>query len=63
MVSQIFEAIKEDNGRNYVAIYTDREFTKEQYIAISDEVENLLADDSVKYLVCKHVLGVGFDKE
>lgn len=65
MVSQIFETIKEDNGRNYVATYTSREFTKEQYIAISDEVENLLADNSgdTEYLACEHVLGVGFDKE
>lgn len=34
MVRQIFEAIKEDNGRNYVATYTSRKFTREQYIAI-----------------------------
>ena len=65
MVSQIFEAIKEDNGRNYVATYTSRQFTREQYIAVCDEVENLFADDSgdAKYRACEHVLGKGFDKE
>lgn len=65
MVSKIFEAIKEDNGRNYVATYTDRKFTREQYIDICDEVETLLADDSgdAEYRACEHVLGVGFDKE
>ena len=64
MVSQIFEAIKEDNGRNYVATYTSRKFTREQYIAICDEVENLLANDSgdAEYRACEHVLGEGFDK-
>lgn len=63
MINQIFEAIKEDNGRNYVATYTSRKFDREQYIAICDEVENLLANDSkdVKYCACEHVLGVGFD--
>lgn len=65
MVSQIYEAIKEDNGRNYVATYTSRKFTREQYIDVCDEVENLLADDSgdAEYRACEHVLGVGFDKE
>lgn len=65
IVSQVFEVIKEDNGRNYVAIYTDREFTREQYIAVCDEVENLLADDSgdAKYRACEHILGKSFDKE
>lgn len=62
MVRQIFEAITEDNGRNYVATYTSRKFTREQYIAICDEVENLLTNDSVEYLACEHVLGEGFDK-
>ena len=64
MVSQIFEAIKEDNGRNYVATFTSRKFTREQYIAVCDEVENRLADDSgdAKYRACEHVLGEGFDK-
>lgn len=64
MVRQIFEAIKEDNGRNYVASYTSRKFTREQYIAVCDEVENLLANDSgdAKYRACEHVLGEGFDK-
>lgn len=61
MVRQIFEAIKEDNGRNYVATYTSRKFTREQYIAICDEVENLLTNDSVEYRACEHVLGKGFD--
>lgn len=63
MVNQIFEAIKEDNGRNYVATFTNRKFSREQYIAICDEVENLLTNDSgdVKYHACEHVLGVGFD--
>ena len=63
MVSQIYEAITEDNGRNYVATYTSRKFTREQYIAICDEVENLLTNDSVEYRACEHVLGKGFDKE
>ena len=62
MVSQIYEAITEDNGRNYVATYTNRKFTREQYIAICDEVENLLTNDSVEYRACEHVLGKGFDK-
>lgn len=64
MVRQIFEAIKEDNGRNYVASYTSRKFTREQYIAVCDEVENRLADDSgdAEYRACEHVLGEGFDK-
>ena len=64
MVRQIFEAIKEDNGRNYVASYTSRKFTREQYIAVCDEVENLLANDSgdAEYRACEHVLGEGFDK-
>lgn len=64
MVSQIYEAITEDNGRNYVATYTSRKFTRAQYIAICDEVENLLADNSgnTEYLACKHVLGKGFDE-
>ena len=57
MVSQIYEAITEDNGRNYVATYTSRKFTREQYIAICDEVENLLTNDSVEYRACEHVLG------
>lgn len=61
MVSQIYEAITEDNGRNYVATYTSRKFTREQYIAICDEVENLLTNDSVEYRACENVLGVGFD--
>ena len=63
MISQIFEAIKEDNGRNYVATYTSRKFSREQYIAICDEVENLLANESkdVKYHACEQILGVGFD--
>ena len=63
MVSQIYEAITEDNGRNYVATYTSRKFTREQYIAICDEVENMLTNDSVEYRACEHVLGKGFDKE
>ncbi len=63
IVSQIYEAITEDNGRNYVATYTSRKFTREQYIAICDEVENLLTNDSVEYRACEHVLGKGFDKE
>ena len=64
MVRHIFEAIKEDNGRNYVASYTSRKFTREQYIAVCDEVENRLADDSgdAEYRACEHVLGEGFDK-
>lgn len=64
-IRQIFEAIKEDNGRNYVATFTSRKFSREQYIDICDEVENLLANDSgdVEYQACEHVLGVGFDKE
>ena len=61
MVSQIYEAITDDNGRNYVATYTSRKFTREQYIAICDEVENLLTNDSVEYRACENVLGVGFD--
>lgn len=61
MVSQIYEAITEDNGRNYVATYTSRKFTREQQIAICDEVENLLMNDSVEYRACEHVLGKGFD--
>lgn len=61
MVSQIYEAITEDNGKNYVATYTSRKFTREQYIAICDEVENLLTNDSVEYRACENVLGVGFD--
>lgn len=61
MVSQIYEVITEDNGRNYVATYTSRKFTREQYIAICDEVENLLMNDSVEYRACEHVLGKGFD--
>lgn len=61
MVSQIYEAITEDNGRNYVATYTSRKFTREQYIAIYNEVENLLTNDSVEYRACENVLGVGFD--
>lgn len=61
MVSQIYEAITEDNGRNYVATYTSRKFTREQYIAICDEVENLLTNDSVEYRACENVLGVDFD--
>ena len=65
MVSEIYSAMKEDNGRNYVATFTSRKFTREQYIAVCDEVENRLADDSgdAKYRACEHVLGVGFDKE
>ena len=63
MVSEIYSAMKEDNGRNYVATYTSRKFTREQYIAICDEVENLLTNDSVEYRACEHVLGKGFDKE
>ena len=64
MVSEIYSAMKEDNGRNYVATFTSRKFTREQYIAVCDEVENRLADDSgdAKYLACEHVLGEGFDK-
>lgn len=64
MVRQIFETIKEDNGRNYVASYTSRKFTREQYIAVCDEVENRLADDSgdAEYRACEHVLGEEFDK-
>ena len=35
-----------------------------QYIAVCDEVENLLANDSgdAEYRACEHVLGEGFDK-
>lgn len=35
-----------------------------EYIAVCDEVENRLADDSgdAKYRACEHVLGEGFDK-
>ena len=64
MVSEIYSAMKEDNGRNYVATFTSRKFTREQYIAVCDEVENRLADDSgdAKYRACEHVLGEGFDK-
>ena len=64
MVSEIYSAMKEDNGRNYVATFTSRKFTREQYIAVCDEVENRLADDSgdAKYRACEHVLGDGFDK-
>ena len=63
MVSEIYSAMKEDNGRNYVATFTSRKFTREQYIAVCDEVENLLTNDSVEYRACEHVLGKGFDKE
>ena len=64
MVSEIYSAMNEDNGRNYVASYTSRKFTREQYIAVCDEVENLLANDSgdAEYRACEHVLGEGFDK-
>ena len=34
MVKEICRAIKEDSGRNYVATFTSREFTPEQYIAV-----------------------------
>ena len=65
MVSLIYEAIKEDNGRKCVATFTNRKFTTEQYIAVCEEVENLLAENSgdTEYRACEHVLGVGFDKE
>ena len=64
MVSEIYSAMNEDNGRNYVASYTSRKFTREQYIAVCDEVENLLANDTgdAEYRACEHVLGEGFDK-
>lgn len=65
MVRLIYEAIKEDNGRKCVATFTNRKFTTEQYIAVCEEVENLLAENSgdTEYRACEHVLGVGFDKK
>lgn len=64
MVKEICRAIKEDSGRNYVATFTSREFTPEQYIAVCDEVENQLTKNSrdVEYQSCEKVLGKGFDK-
>lgn len=65
MLSLVYEAIKEDNGRKCVATFTDRKFTTEQYIAVCEEVENLLAENSgdTEYRACEHVLGKGFDIE
>ena len=64
MVKEICRAIKEDSGRNYVATFTSREFTPEQYIAVCDEVEGQLTKNSrdVEYQSCEKVLGKGFDK-
>lgn len=64
MVSKIYDSIKEDFGRNCVSEFTDKEFTREQYIAVYEECASWFTAESeeTKYLTCEKVLGDDFDK-
>ena len=64
MVSEVYDSIKEDFGRDYVSEFTDKEFTREQYIAVYEEFASWFAAQSeeTKHLACEKVLGDDFDK-
>lgn len=63
-LTEVSEAIKIDNGKNIVAVYTSSTFTDEQYLAISEELDNILSCESgdAEYRACIKILGVGFDE-
>lgn len=62
-LTEVLQKIKVDNGKNIVAVYTEREFTEEQYIEVYEQLEDILACDSgdAEYRACKDVLGDDFD--
>ena len=64
MVSKIYDSIKEDFGRDYFSEFTDKEFTRKQYIAVYEECASWFATQSeeTKHLACEKVLGDDFDK-
>lgn len=62
-LSEALQKIKADNGKNIVAVYTERKFTEEQYIRVYEKLENILECDSgdAEYRACKEALGNDFD--
>lgn len=63
-LTEVSEAIKIDNGKNIVALYTSSTFTDEQYLAVSEALDDILSCDSgdAEYRACVNVLGKGFDE-
>lgn len=63
MVRKVSDAVKEADGRKFVATYTSRELSKEQYIAVCDEMRDYLDSyGELGYFIIRRVLGEGFNK-
>lgn len=62
-LTEVLNKIKADNGKNIVAVYTEKEFSEEQYIEVYEQLEDILTCDSgdAEYRACKDVLGDDFD--
>lgn len=62
-LTEVLNKIKADNGKNIVAVHTEKEFSEEQYVEVYEKLEDILACDSgdAEYRACKDVLGVDFD--
>ena len=62
-LDKVLLKIKADNGKNIVAVYTEREFSEEQYIKVYEKLEDILECDSgdAEYRACKDILGNDFD--
>ena len=63
MVRKVSDAVKEADGRKFVATYTSRELSKEQYIAVCDEMRDYFDSyGELGYFIIRRVLGEGFNK-
>lgn len=62
-LTEVLRKINADNGKNIVSVYTEKEFSEEQYVEVYEKLEDILACDSgdAEYRACKDVLGNDFD--
>lgn len=63
MVRNVSDAVKEADGRKFVATYTSRELSREQYIAVCDAMRDYFDSyGELGYFIIRRVLGEGFNK-
>lgn len=63
MVRNVSDAVKEADGRKFVATYTSQELSREQYIAVCDEMRDYFDSyGELGYFIIRRVLGEGFNK-
>lgn len=63
MLSEIYRQMKIQDGKNIVAVYSEKEFSDEEYIAVKEALDDIQSADSGddEYQACIKALGADFE--